>query len=122
MKNIHNRRKFINKFFYAATLTVSGGWLISSCQGKSDKKDSGNDKAEGQGVVTACDDLSGVSAEEISKRESLAYVEETPIPDSYCANCSLYIPPPEEGACGGCMLFKGPVFAEAYCAYWAPIS
>ncbi len=69
-----------------------------------------------------CDDLTGVSVEEIEKRKKLAYVNKTPIPDSHCSNCTLYLPPAKDKPCGGCMLFKGPVRPEGYCAYWAPIS
>lgn len=69
-----------------------------------------------------CDDLSGISEEEIAKRKKLAYVNKTPIPDSHCSNCALYLPPGKDKPCGGCMLFKGPVRAEGYCAYWAPIN
>lgn len=67
-----------------------------------------------------CGDLSGVEAGEIKKRNDLAYVPASPIPDNQCTNCNLYLPPKEGVACGGCMLFKGPVYAEGYCTYWAP--
>ena len=69
-----------------------------------------------------CDDLTGVSADEVAKRKKLAYVNKTPIPDSHCSNCALYLPPAKDKPCGGCMLFKGPVRAEGYCAYWAPVN
>ena len=69
-----------------------------------------------------CDNLSGVSVEEIEKRKKLAYVTKTPIPDSHCSNCTLYMPPAKDKPCGGCMLFKGPVRPDGYCAYWAPIN
>ena len=68
-----------------------------------------------------CDDLTGVSPEEIEKRKKLAYVNKSPIPDNRCNNCVLSLPPAKGKTCGGCLLFKGPVRAEGHCAYWAPI-
>ncbi len=73
-------------------------------------------------VEEDCDDLTGVAPEEIEKRKKLAYVNSSPIPDSNCANCALHIPAKAGKNCGGCILFKGPVRAEGYCAYWAPIN
>lgn len=95
--------------------------MLGGCKSdKSDSEDKENENASAGGAY--CDDLSDVSASEIEKRNKLAYVNESPIPDSRCGNCSLYIPPATENACGGCMLFKGPVRAEGYCTYWVPIT
>ncbi len=69
-----------------------------------------------------CDDLSDVAPAELQKRKKLAYVNSSPIPDNNCANCALHIPAKAGKSCGGCMLFKGPVRDEGYCAYWAPIN
>jgi hypothetical protein len=69
---------------------------------------------------SACDDLSAVSESDLATREKLGYVKTSPIADNQCQNCNLFLPPKEGEKCGGCMLFKGPVFAEAYCTYWAP--
>lgn len=92
--------------------------MLSRCTTKTqEQQDAGSSAAASSGD---CSDLSGVSAEEIKKRNDLAYVPESPIPDNQCSNCNLYLPPKEEQACGGCMLFKGPVHAEGYCTYWAP--
>jgi hypothetical protein len=79
-------------------------------------------QAPGNAATNPCDDLTGVSPGEVDKRKKLAYVTKSPLPDSQCGNCSLYVPPAGGKACGGCMLFKGPVRAEGYCTYWAPIS
>ncbi|NND34718.1 MAG: high-potential iron-sulfur protein [Saprospiraceae bacterium] len=83
------------------------------------KKTEKNEKSESF-TLRDCEDLSQVSPEEIKKRESLGYTKESPMPDKNCTNCNLYSPPSGAKICGGCMLFKGPVLAEAYCTYWAP--
>jgi hypothetical protein len=69
----------------------------------------------------SCSDLSGVSKEEQEKRKKLGYVEVTPIAENKCSVCKLYLPPAKAGECGGCSLFKGPVEADGYCTYFAPL-
>lgn len=67
----------------------------------------------------SCDDLSGVSNDELNKRHSLGYVPKSPVSDSFCGTCSLFITGTKEN-CGECFLFKGPVHAEGYCIQFAP--
>lgn len=144
-KNKYSRREFIGKYFYMCSFLFGGGVLLSctslksvannipeSTSGQAPKPSQDTIKAnQGQTQQPAqaaaeqknpCDDLTGVTAEEIEKRKKLAYVNKTPIPDSHCSNCTLYLPPAKDKPCGGCMLFKGPVRQEGYCAYWAPIT
>lgn len=143
-KNKYSRREFIRKYFYISSLFLGGGILLSCTSLKSVTNDipessSGDTPKASQDTIKAnqsqtsqqeqgtpkknpCDDLTGVSAEDIEKRKKLAYVNKTPIPDSRCSNCTLYLPPVKDKPCGGCMLFKGPVRPEGYCAYWAPIT
>lgn len=117
-----SRRKFIHKFIISGTLFVGGASFLNSCNSKkSGEKKAENGNVNARADVESCDDLSGVSAGELEKRNRLAYVEKSPMSDSRCDNCSLYLPPSEKSECGGCMLFEGPVFAEAYCTYWAPV-
>ncbi|MEJ7693281.1 high-potential iron-sulfur protein [Daejeonella sp.] len=143
-KNKYSRRDFIGKYFYTSTVLLGGGVLLGCTSIKSvanniPESTPGNEPKASQDTIKTsqaqvpqqeqtaqqnnpCDDLTGVSAEEIEKRKKLAYVNKTPIPDSHCSNCTLYLPPAKDKPCGGCMLFKGPVRPEGYCAYWAPIS
>lgn len=144
-KNKYSRREFIRKYFYTGSFFLGGGILLSCTSLKSVANDtpespSGGDtpkasqdtiksdqsqtpqQAQAGPQKNPCDDLTGVSAEEIEKRKKLAYVNKTPIPDSHCSNCTLYIPPAKDKPCGGCLLFKGSVRLEGYCAYWAPIT
>lgn len=108
-----NRRKTIRKLFSGAVLGIGGVLFAVGC---------GTDKISTYDLasVTSCDDLEGLPEDEISKRNQLGYVEETPIDDNICDNCQLYLPPTTERKCGGCQLFKGPVKEKAYCTYWAP--
>lgn len=121
MKSNKNRRAFLH-----SALKFGAGMMLVPLVAQSCKSEGGGstdaDDANANAMdVTSCDDLSKTSAAEIKKREGFGYVEESPIPDKHCKNCQLYLPPKEGQSCGGCALFKGPVFEEAYCTYWAPI-
>lgn len=127
MEKKYSRRKFLGKYILAGSVTLGAGFIIAGSSLKALAK--GSDQAQDQQPKTPqpaqknpCDNMAGVSAEELEKRKKLAYVNKTPIADSHCSNCTLYIPPGKDKPCGGCMLFKGPVRAEGYCAYWAPIN
>ena len=121
----YSRRKFIGKYLFAGSVALGTGLVLAGSSLKTMAK-GGDSKQQPKSPLPAqknpCDDLSGVSAEEVAKRKTLAYVNKTPIPDSRCSNCALYLPPAKDKPCGGCLLFKGPVRPEGYCAYWAPVN
>jgi len=129
--NKYSRRNFLQKYLKAGSILAGAGLVLSYTSISSVAKglaQSGSSnqqppkKAAQPAQKNPCDNLAGVSAEEIEKRKKLAYVTKTPIPDSHCSNCTLYIPAAKDKPCGGCMLFKGPVRPDGYCAYWAPIN
>lgn len=112
-----SRRDFLRTFGALAPVVLGAGAFLSACGGGG-TKEGGGDNAASAGL-TDCGDLSGVSEAELAKRTSLGYVDETPMPEQHCGNCLLYLLPEKEGTCGGCQLFKGPVFEQGYCTYWA---
>ena len=91
--------------------------LLSGCESKK-----GPQKVENGVKTDPCKDLSGVSKNDIEARTKLGYAEKSPLPDMVCGNCNLHIPPSAGKECGGCMLFKGPVYSSGYCIYWAPLT
>ncbi|MBO9154495.1 high-potential iron-sulfur protein [Chitinophaga sp. GCM10012297] len=115
---MNTRREFIRNVFGMSGMLLGGAFLVTGCGGG--KKPAKEDAAKKQ--PASCSDLSGVSEEEKEKRQKLGYVEETPIADSKCGNCKLYLPPGENESCGSCSLFKGPVEENGYCTYYAPLS
>ncbi len=115
MTRDNSRRKFLYESLYTIVLLLGGSLVAESCKAKKD-----NQQQTEYATVDSCNDLSGVSDNELKKRQTLGYVEESPLADNHCSNCNLYLPPGKEQACGGCMLFHGPVYASGYCAYWAP--
>lgn len=123
MYRAYSRRKFIRKYIFTSTILLGGGWVFGGCESKETaQKDKVNVQEDKENATPSdpCNDLSGVSKNEIEKREKLGYVKESPIPDQQCGNCNLYIPSGDAKDCGKCMLFKGPVYAAGYCTYWAP--
>lgn len=147
----YSRRKFVHKYVLGGAFLVGGAMVFGCSPMKTVAKEKpepvpspGNEPltqnvpSAGQDTTKTtpkpaqktaeatpknpCDDMTGVSAEELEKRKKLAYVNNSPIPDSHCGNCALYLPAKEGKPCGGCVLFKGPVRQEGYCAYWAPIN
>ena len=129
-ENKYARRNFLQKYVKMVFLLAGSGTMLSLRSNASvneRKKTSAFKKQPAKKLVpqdelkNPCDDLSKVSAEEISKRKKLAYVSQSPVEDNQCSNCNLVIPAPDK-PCGACLLFKGPVSPEGHCAYWAPIN
>lgn len=112
-----SRRKFLEDCFLKKGLVFGTlPSLLSAC-GPGNKKMDANESAADSG---SCDDLSGVPEHDLKVRQTFAYVEESPVAESRCDNCKLWLPPKAGSRCGGCLLFKGPVVALGYCTYWAP--
>ena len=114
MNDLANRRLFLRQCL-TWSATGSTAWLIA-CAG-----------AKKQPVAKAatpaadpCSDLTGVDPTDVQKRKSLGYTNKSPLPDSQCDNCKLWVPAKEGKECGGCLLFSGPVNPEGHCTYWAP--
>lgn len=114
---MNTRRDFIRNAMSLSGLLLGGAFLFSGC-GNDSKKPAAEEKHK----PASCSDMTGVSPEEIEKRKKLGYVEKSPIADSSCGNCKLFLPPGEGESCGSCSLFKGPVEEGGYCTYYAPLT
>ena len=107
----YSRRKFINKCLSSGSMFFGAAIILNSCNSKKlGVEEKNQSKSE-----EPCDDLSNVSAEEIVKRQKFGYVKKSTDPERFCGNCNLHIPPVSEKDCGGCMLFKGPVYPGGSC-------
>ncbi|HLT73211.1 MAG TPA: high-potential iron-sulfur protein [Cyclobacteriaceae bacterium] len=115
MKKVCGRREFIRMH------VISGSFLgIAAALTRCDSASRSSGSGEKGPVPEPCEDLSGVSENDRQIREKAAYVTVSPQPEKTCSNCHLYLPPSGGKACGGCMLFKGPVVPSGYCTYWVP--
>lgn len=123
--NKQARRVFIKKAL-ATGLSVTGiaaftvACSNNNSQEQSNEVETAPETTANNAPVDDCNDFSGVSQAEMDKRKALGYEDVTPFTDKQCDNCQLFIPAKEGKKCGGCMLFKGPVFDNAHCTYWAP--
>nr|WP_295930540.1 high-potential iron-sulfur protein [uncultured Dyadobacter sp.] len=114
MSTISNRRAFLQNCLSAGALAVGG--MLAQCT--SSKKVPVTKAVDTKAVP--CSDLTDVDPTDVEKRKSLGYTNQSPLPDSQCDNCKLWVPAKEGQECGGCLLFAGPVNPGGHCTYWAP--
>lgn len=120
MRKKYSRRAFLFKNMIGSAALWGSGWLLTSFKATQDGTKALVQETPNKGD-NPCDDLTGVTPSEVEKRKKFAYGTTSPIPDSRCGNCKLFLPAGAGKACGGCLLFKGPVRETGYCTYWAPI-
>lgn len=108
------RRQFFRTLLQYGFLLTGAG--LSAC-GDQMPKDTTNSHSTG-----GCDDLSGLSEQDLKVRENFGYLPKSPVADNQCSNCNLWLPNEADPTCGKCLLFKGPVYAAGHCTYWAPQS
>lgn len=118
MNNGNDRRKFL--LTWLAIASGASGITVLSAGCSASKKRRSSSRPTSVAAAHPCEDLTGVDVVDVEKRKSLGYVSLSPIPDKECSNCKLWIPAKEGKACGGCLLFTGPVSTEGHCTYWAP--
>ena len=121
-RNKVSRRSFCSVVLGRGILLLGAGTFIAGCGGSTKEGDHKEKPDTAESLPSGgdpCTDFSGIVPSELDKRKALGYVEKSPIPDNLCENCKLFIPGRPGAGCGGCQLFKGPVFLDAYCTYWA---
>jgi hypothetical protein len=120
MNHFTNRRLFVRNCLAWGTAAMGGG-VLAACAGaqKTPVTKTEISKAD-TAAADPCSDLTGVDPTDVQKRKSLGYTNKSPLPDSQCDNCKLWVPAKEGKECGGCLLFTGPVNPEGHCTYWAP--
>lgn len=52
-------------------------------------------------------------------RASLGYVEKSPDAKQTCKQCAFFNSNEQDGACGPCQIFHGPVNEAGYCQSWS---
>ena len=66
----------------------------------------------------SCTDTTGLSAAEISTRESQAYADSSADPNKKCVDCTFYTAG-QAGACGTCSVIRGPIHPDGTCNLFA---
>lgn len=104
-----SRKEFLKRAGIVGATLVVGPAVFQAC--KQEEK-----KAQGP----KCDDVTGLTPEEIEQRKNLQYTDNSPDPNKLCQNCALYVLPEGNSPCGKCNLIKGPVSPMGWCTSWVP--
>ena len=70
----------------------------------------------------SCMDTVGLTEQEIAVRNTLKYVDQSPVEGKNCENCALYVAAADGAQCGTCLTIKGPIHPEGYCDIWAALT
>jgi hypothetical protein len=68
-----------------------------------------------KGSPSSCQDLGGLSAEEVRAREALEYLDRSADPTRTCAACLQFVEPGSAFSCGSCRLVRGPIHPAGSC-------
>lgn len=74
-----------------------------------------------KGPPASCSDKSSLSADDVTARNALAYVDHSLDAAQVCVKCRQYVPAPESDACGSCKVLKGPVHPNGTCRAFAAL-
>ena len=100
MQKVYGRREFIRRHFFLGSAFLSAAIVLSECESKK-----GSEEGKNEVKTNPCEDLSGVSKNDIEARIKFGYVKKSPLPDKTCNNCKLHIPPrPEKNVESVCCL------------------
>lgn len=98
----------------AAVSTLAAPLLLSGCKKNSTSQNDINFK---ELEIKPCEGKEKLSAQETSIRNSLKYVDSSPINGRTCDNCKLYTLATKK-SCGGCKVVPGPIHPKGYCTAW----
>ena len=119
---METRKDFLKKVIYTGGTALIAGFLVSSCNDDTKPVKAGEtNSSEPPPAATANPADTVLTEADLEKRKQLGYVSKTPMPESHCGNCALYLKPTDEIKFGRCQLFKGKVEENGYCTYWAAI-
>ncbi|TVQ16113.1 MAG: hypothetical protein EA364_00625 [Balneolaceae bacterium] len=115
-ENKITRKSFLRNISVLGATAFGASTLITACGGGDSETQPTPDTVT-QPAADPCGDTTGLSESDLNMRRNLQYVHETHIPEQRCDNCQLWIEP-DNGKCGGCALFRGPVNPNGWCNSW----
>lgn len=110
-----NRKEFLKQFGLVGVSAIGASTLLAACGGGGESASS--DQQAAATPADPCRDTSSLTQADKDLRTNLGYVEDTENAEQRCDNCQLY-KQPENGGCGGCLLFNGPVTSNGWCKSW----
>ena len=115
--NDSTRRAFLQRLSALGLAGLGAGTVLAGCGGGAEEAPE-LDTDDAVADNFSCTDTTGLTEAEVSMRETLNYVDDSPYEDRICANCQLYVAPEGGANCGGCTIIKGPVHPQGYCTSW----
>ncbi len=118
-----SRKEFFKRLSILGISAVSVSTFLEACGGnKNQPHDQGQQQTEKQSPTNSqpdpCSDVSSLTEAQLKNRETLEYVGHSPFTDKFCANCSFFIIPENNGPCGKCQVVKGPINPMGHCTAW----
>ena len=68
---------------------------------------------------SSCQDVSGLSPDEVRAREALEYHDRSAEPARTCSGCLQFLEPTGLFSCGTCRLVRGPIHPQGSCRAFA---
>jgi len=111
------RRRFLR------TVGAAGAWCVaaalSACGGRGNEGGAQRTAEAGSASgADPCNDLSGLTPEQLEFRQNAEYVAVSTTPGQDCDDCKYWKPPRGDAPCGGCTAVAGPIHAHGHCALW----
>jgi hypothetical protein len=108
-------KKTLNASFALAGFSTLGQFFLLSCERR---KQGDLVNASTFDLDKSCPIDINLSAQDQARRNTLKYVDKTPISTRSCDNCKLYTNAVGSALCGGCKVLPGPIHPKGYCNSW----
>jgi hypothetical protein len=117
-----DRRTFICRASVAG-LAAAGVMLgLTACGGgKKEESAPGASATASRPVADPCNDLTGLTQDELATRTTFKYEAKASDPAKVCTTCNFYHKPVGDSPCGTCTLVKGPIEPGGGCVSWVAI-
>lgn len=116
---IKQSRRQVLKSMVQFSGVIAGSFLVSpfmSC--KRSRAELGNEGITAKAEDEDTCEPQELSQQEIQVRQSLKYVDQSPITHRTCLNCKVFTLPKQGFSCGGCKIVPGPIHKNGYCTAW----
>jgi len=120
----YSRRTFLKQLVAISATGLVGATLLTACGkaegGERSETDTGptDQTSPGTTVLEKCQESADLPILDITARQAVNYVDESPQPDKDCANCRFFKQPATGTVCGGCDIVRGAIAPEGYCNAW----
>jgi len=124
LRSSYSRRLFLKQAVAigAAGLTVPGLLIACSNENAAERIETeigSTDKTLPEAAAPGeCEGGTDLPAGDMTARQAVNYVDESPHVDKECANCRFFKQSSAGATCGGCEVVKGPIAPGGFCNAW----